>query len=111
MVNTRFNGVRPVAPVNAPAEESATRGHGRDENVEVDNDEDVAQEEKVQAENKGIPPLDLVLAQQIMSFLKGLIGCSNGSPIEGVSVGVNHDGLGRDTRPTPPSKSRESFPL
>uniref|UniRef100_M1E0Q9 Late blight resistance protein n=1 Tax=Solanum tuberosum TaxID=4113 RepID=M1E0Q9_SOLTU len=29
MVNTRYNGVRPVAPINAPAEESATRGRGR----------------------------------------------------------------------------------
>ncbi|WMV29012.1 hypothetical protein MTR67_022397 [Solanum verrucosum] len=32
MVRTRFNGIRPVAPVNAPAEESAARGRnqGRD---------------------------------------------------------------------------------
>uniref|UniRef100_M1DTT5 'chromo' domain containing protein n=1 Tax=Solanum tuberosum TaxID=4113 RepID=M1DTT5_SOLTU len=29
MVNTRFNSVRPVAPVNSPAEESVARGHGR----------------------------------------------------------------------------------
>uniref|UniRef100_M1AV37 Pentatricopeptide repeat-containing protein n=1 Tax=Solanum tuberosum TaxID=4113 RepID=M1AV37_SOLTU len=29
MVNTRYNGVRPVAHVNAPAEESAARGRGR----------------------------------------------------------------------------------
>uniref|UniRef100_M1DXP0 Uncharacterized protein n=1 Tax=Solanum tuberosum TaxID=4113 RepID=M1DXP0_SOLTU len=29
MVNTRFNGVRPVAPINAPAEESAARGRGQ----------------------------------------------------------------------------------
>uniref|UniRef100_M1DQV5 Uncharacterized protein n=1 Tax=Solanum tuberosum TaxID=4113 RepID=M1DQV5_SOLTU len=29
MVNTRFNGVRPIAPVHAPAEESAARGRGR----------------------------------------------------------------------------------
>uniref|UniRef100_M1DXF2 'chromo' domain containing protein n=1 Tax=Solanum tuberosum TaxID=4113 RepID=M1DXF2_SOLTU len=29
IVNTRFNGVRPVVPVNAPAEESTTRGRGR----------------------------------------------------------------------------------
>ncbi|XP_049391919.1 uncharacterized protein LOC125856420 [Solanum stenotomum] len=28
MVNTRFNAIRPVAPVNAPAEESAPRGRG-----------------------------------------------------------------------------------
>uniref|UniRef100_M1BTL9 'chromo' domain containing protein n=1 Tax=Solanum tuberosum TaxID=4113 RepID=M1BTL9_SOLTU len=29
MVNTRFDGVRPIAPVNAPAEEYAVRGHDR----------------------------------------------------------------------------------
>ncbi|TMW90039.1 hypothetical protein EJD97_016268 [Solanum chilense] len=29
MVNTKFNDVKSVAPVNAPAEESATRGCGR----------------------------------------------------------------------------------
>uniref|UniRef100_M1DCU2 'chromo' domain containing protein n=1 Tax=Solanum tuberosum TaxID=4113 RepID=M1DCU2_SOLTU len=29
MVNIRFNVVRPVAPVNAPAEESAARSRGR----------------------------------------------------------------------------------
>uniref|UniRef100_M1DLE7 Uncharacterized protein n=1 Tax=Solanum tuberosum TaxID=4113 RepID=M1DLE7_SOLTU len=29
MVNTRFNGVRPVAPVNAPAEKSAARVRDR----------------------------------------------------------------------------------
>ncbi|KAH0729667.1 hypothetical protein KY289_000855 [Solanum tuberosum] len=29
MVNITYIGVRPVAPVNAPAEESAARGHGR----------------------------------------------------------------------------------
>uniref|UniRef100_M1DMP4 'chromo' domain containing protein n=1 Tax=Solanum tuberosum TaxID=4113 RepID=M1DMP4_SOLTU len=28
MVNTRFNDVRLVAPVNAPAKECAARGHG-----------------------------------------------------------------------------------
>uniref|UniRef100_M1DNG0 'chromo' domain containing protein n=1 Tax=Solanum tuberosum TaxID=4113 RepID=M1DNG0_SOLTU len=29
MVNTRFNGIRPVAPANEPTEESAERGCGR----------------------------------------------------------------------------------
>uniref|UniRef100_M1DFB5 'chromo' domain containing protein n=1 Tax=Solanum tuberosum TaxID=4113 RepID=M1DFB5_SOLTU len=78
MVNTRFNGVRPVDPVNAPAEESAargrSRGRGRGRANEIENDEDVGQEEEVQAETTSIPPLDPVLAQQIMSFLKGLVG-------------------------------------
>ncbi|KAK4736785.1 hypothetical protein R3W88_000482 [Solanum pinnatisectum] len=112
MVNTRFNGVRPVAPINAPTEESVTRGHGRgrgrgrargrgrrrvapagngapvenvplnenphahheeikEENVDV---EDVGQKEEVQAETTDVPPIDPVLARQIMSFLKGLVG-------------------------------------
>uniref|UniRef100_M1E007 Uncharacterized protein n=1 Tax=Solanum tuberosum TaxID=4113 RepID=M1E007_SOLTU len=30
MVNTRYNGVRPVDHVNAPAEKSAARGHDQD---------------------------------------------------------------------------------
>uniref|UniRef100_M1AL36 Retrotransposon protein, Ty3-gypsy subclass n=1 Tax=Solanum tuberosum TaxID=4113 RepID=M1AL36_SOLTU len=115
MVNTRYNGVRTVAPVNAPVEESAVRGRGRgrgrgrargrgcgrevpardgvpienvpqneapyvhqeeiEENIEVENMEnveEVGQEEKVQAETTGIPPIDPVVSQQIMLFLKGL---------------------------------------
>uniref|UniRef100_M0ZPW9 Uncharacterized protein n=1 Tax=Solanum tuberosum TaxID=4113 RepID=M0ZPW9_SOLTU len=75
MVNTRFNGVRLVAPINAPIEESAARGRGREieENVDVDVDvdvEDLGQEGEVQAKTTCVPPLDPVLAQQIMSFLK-----------------------------------------
>uniref|UniRef100_M1DXU0 Uncharacterized protein n=1 Tax=Solanum tuberosum TaxID=4113 RepID=M1DXU0_SOLTU len=114
MVNTRFNGVRPVAPINEPVEGSAVRGHGRcmgrgrvrgrgrgrvaptrdgapvenasrdevppthneviEENVEIGDEEDVGQEEDAPAGNTSVPPLDLVLAQQIMTFLKALIG-------------------------------------
>ena len=114
MVNTRFNKVRPVAPVNAPADKSAVggcdrgrdrgraRGRGRErvapatdgvpiknasqnegppvhyediqENVEVENVEKVGQAKGVQVETTIIPPIDLVLAQKIMSFLKGLVG-------------------------------------
>lgn len=110
MVNTRFNGVRPVALVNDPVEESVARdrgqgrsrgrvrgrGRGRvapirdgapvenapknevphahheeiEENVEVENEE---KEKEVQTETTCIPPLDPVLAQQIISFLKGLV--------------------------------------
>ncbi|XP_015075547.1 uncharacterized protein LOC107019648 [Solanum pennellii] len=36
--------------------------------------EEVGQEEEVQAETTGVPPIEPVLAQQIMSFLKGLVG-------------------------------------
>uniref|UniRef100_M1DFW5 'chromo' domain containing protein n=1 Tax=Solanum tuberosum TaxID=4113 RepID=M1DFW5_SOLTU len=108
MVNTRFNGVRPVAPVNAPAEASTARrrvrgrGRGREratptwdgapvgdaprnetppahhdeieENIKVENEENVGKEKEVQAETTCIPHLDPVLAQQIMSFLKRLVG-------------------------------------
>ncbi|KAH0665419.1 hypothetical protein KY285_026625 [Solanum tuberosum] len=114
MVNTRFNNVRLIAPVNAPAEESAARGRdqgrgrgrprsrGRErvastrdgvpvgdaprneappahheevqENVEVEEEENVGQEEEVKAETTCIPPIPLVLTQQIMLFLKGLVG-------------------------------------
>ncbi|KAH0765510.1 hypothetical protein KY285_001381 [Solanum tuberosum] len=113
MVNSRFNGVRLVALVNAPIEEYTARGRGRgrgrerakgrghgrvepagngapvenapmnenphahheeiEENVDVDV-EDLGQKREVQAETTCDPPLDPVLAQQIMSFLKGLVG-------------------------------------
>uniref|UniRef100_M1DB23 Uncharacterized protein n=1 Tax=Solanum tuberosum TaxID=4113 RepID=M1DB23_SOLTU len=33
MVNSRFNDVRPVAPVNALAEKSAARGRGRGRSI------------------------------------------------------------------------------
>ncbi|WMV13913.1 hypothetical protein MTR67_007298, partial [Solanum verrucosum] len=63
MVNTRFNGSKLVAPVNAPAEESIARGHDRvenaprkenphahheeiKENVEVEDEENVGEEEE-----------------------------------------------------------------
>uniref|UniRef100_M1DTC3 Uncharacterized protein n=1 Tax=Solanum tuberosum TaxID=4113 RepID=M1DTC3_SOLTU len=112
MVNTRFNGVRPIAPIIAPVEESAARGRdrgrgrGRDrgtgrgrvvpvgdgapidnapmnenlsayheeieENVDVEDVEEVGQEEEVHAGTTCIPSLDPLLAQHIMSFLKGL---------------------------------------
>uniref|UniRef100_M1DZK8 'chromo' domain containing protein n=1 Tax=Solanum tuberosum TaxID=4113 RepID=M1DZK8_SOLTU len=114
MVNTSFNGIRPVAPVNDPAEEFATRGHGRgrgrgrakgrgggrvapardgapaenvpreeappasqelvEDNVEIEDEGDVGQEENAPARNTDVPHLDPMLAQYIMSFLKGLVG-------------------------------------
>ena len=45
-----------------------------EENVEIEDEEDVGPEEDAQVENTNIPSLDPVLAQQIMSFLKGLVG-------------------------------------
>uniref|UniRef100_M1DLS1 'chromo' domain containing protein n=1 Tax=Solanum tuberosum TaxID=4113 RepID=M1DLS1_SOLTU len=103
IVNTRFNDVKSVAPVNAPAEESSARGRGRgrgrgrvrgrgrgrvvpnwngapienaprneatpahheevEENIEVENEENIGQEEEVQAETTCIPLLHPVLAQ------------------------------------------------
>ncbi|WMV58447.1 hypothetical protein MTR67_051832 [Solanum verrucosum] len=111
MVNTRYNGVRPVAPVNALAEESAVRGRDRrrgrgrakvrgrgrvapavnkvpidsvpmnenppshneeiEEDIEVEDVEENGQEEEVPAETSVVPPIDPVLAQQIIAFLKG----------------------------------------
>uniref|UniRef100_M0ZWW8 'chromo' domain containing protein n=1 Tax=Solanum tuberosum TaxID=4113 RepID=M0ZWW8_SOLTU len=75
MVNTRYNGVRPIAPVNAPAEESAVkdrgrgrgrgrargRGHGRVTPVE-----NTPVNENPHAHHEEI--------EEIMSFLKGLAG-------------------------------------
>uniref|UniRef100_M1DVT8 Uncharacterized protein n=1 Tax=Solanum tuberosum TaxID=4113 RepID=M1DVT8_SOLTU len=42
--------------------------------IDVENIEEAGQEEEVQAETTDIPPIDSVLARQIMSFLKGLVG-------------------------------------
>lgn len=55
---------------NAPKNEAPPMHH---EEIE-ENVEEVGQEEEVPTENIGIPPIDPVLAQHIMSFLKGLIG-------------------------------------
>ncbi|KAH0644574.1 hypothetical protein KY284_032458 [Solanum tuberosum] len=72
MVNTRFNIVSPLAPINTPTEE--LQREIEEDNVDVENIKDVGQEKEVQAETTDVPPLDPVLAQQIMSFLKGLVG-------------------------------------
>lgn len=46
-----------------------------EENVEdVENVGEVGQDEEVHAETTNVPLIDLVLAQQILSFLKGFIG-------------------------------------
>ncbi|KAK4721450.1 hypothetical protein R3W88_011683 [Solanum pinnatisectum] len=110
MVNTTFNGVWPVVPINAPVEESTMsgrsrgKGRGRDrgrgrgrlaparngapienahmnkntpmhhKEIEEENVEDVGQVEEVQAETTNVPPIDPMLARQIMSFLQGLVG-------------------------------------
>uniref|UniRef100_M1E015 Uncharacterized protein n=1 Tax=Solanum tuberosum TaxID=4113 RepID=M1E015_SOLTU len=80
MVYTRFNGVRPVTPVNEPGEESATRGHGRDRG-----------RGRVRGRGRGrgrvVPARDRCLDENfpreeappapqegIMSFQKGLVG-------------------------------------
>uniref|UniRef100_M1DKA2 Uncharacterized protein n=1 Tax=Solanum tuberosum TaxID=4113 RepID=M1DKA2_SOLTU len=42
--------------------------------MEIENEEVVRPENEVQDETTGIPPLDPVLAQLVMSFLKGLVG-------------------------------------
>uniref|UniRef100_M1DWB3 Uncharacterized protein n=1 Tax=Solanum tuberosum TaxID=4113 RepID=M1DWB3_SOLTU len=75
MVNTRFNGVRTVLSsmlqMSNLQREVAVEAGIEEENVDV---EDVGQEEEVQAETIDVLPIDPVLAQQIMSFLKGLVG-------------------------------------
>ena len=40
--------------------------------MEIDDDKKVGPDEDAHAENIEIPPLDTLLAQQIMTFLKGL---------------------------------------
>lgn len=45
-----------------------------EENEEVDNDKDILQDEEVHAETTRIPPLYPVLSQQIMLFVKTLVG-------------------------------------
>ena len=88
----------PVAPIRARAKVSKNRGRGKvqptkdvalvdnaprneapplhhdkiEEDVNVQNEGDVEQDEEVHAETTCFHPLDTVLAQQIMSFLKGL---------------------------------------
>uniref|UniRef100_M1DPB4 'chromo' domain containing protein n=1 Tax=Solanum tuberosum TaxID=4113 RepID=M1DPB4_SOLTU len=99
MVNTGYSGVRRVAPVNAPTEESAVRGHDRDrsrgrardinENVDVENIEDVGQEEEVQAETTDVPSIDPVLARHIMSFLKELVGPALLPSVQATQAPVN----------------------
>uniref|UniRef100_M1DZQ3 'chromo' domain containing protein n=1 Tax=Solanum tuberosum TaxID=4113 RepID=M1DZQ3_SOLTU len=76
MVNITYNGVRPVAPVNAPAEESAARGHGRGRGRGRSRGRGHGRvaPARDKAETTGVPPIDPMLAQQIMSFLKGLVG-------------------------------------
>ena len=45
-----------------------------EEEVKVEDVGEVREEKVMQDEATGIPPIDTVLAQQIMSFLKGLYG-------------------------------------
>ncbi|KAH0745921.1 hypothetical protein KY285_007578 [Solanum tuberosum] len=87
----RYNGVRPIAPVNATADESAQKvaveaeieeelgveavnhfAHNDEieENVDVDDVEEIGQEEEVQAGNVGVPPLDPMLTQQFITAPK-----------------------------------------
>uniref|UniRef100_M1CY17 Uncharacterized protein n=1 Tax=Solanum tuberosum TaxID=4113 RepID=M1CY17_SOLTU len=61
---------------NAPVNENPLAHHEEieEENVDVEDVENVEQKEEVQVGTISVHSLDLVLAQQIMSFLKGLVG-------------------------------------
>ncbi|KAH0748145.1 hypothetical protein KY290_027377 [Solanum tuberosum] len=72
----RVAPTRDGVPVgNAPQNEAHLVHHEEiKEDIEVENVEEVGQKEEVQGETTGNPPIDPVLAQQILSFLKGLVG-------------------------------------
>uniref|UniRef100_M1E0B0 Uncharacterized protein n=1 Tax=Solanum tuberosum TaxID=4113 RepID=M1E0B0_SOLTU len=60
---------------NSPMEETRPAPQEQvQKNVEIKNGEDVGREDEVHTKIIGIPPLDPELAQQIMTFLKGLVG-------------------------------------
>ncbi|WMV44926.1 hypothetical protein MTR67_038311 [Solanum verrucosum] len=60
---------------NAPMNENPHAHHEEiEENVDVEDVEEVGHEKEVPTGTTGVPPLDPVLAQQIMSFLMGLVG-------------------------------------
>ena len=67
---------RDGAPVeNAPKNESHLVHHKEvDENIQDENEKNVGQKKVMQNDATSINPLDLLLAQKIMSFLKGLVG-------------------------------------
>ncbi|KAH0743175.1 hypothetical protein KY290_031168 [Solanum tuberosum] len=76
---------------NVPRNENPHVHHEEiEENVEVEDEENVGQEKEVQAETTGIPPLDPVLAQQIMLFLKGLVGPGVPPSVQVTQAPTNH---------------------
>uniref|UniRef100_M1DYL7 'chromo' domain containing protein n=1 Tax=Solanum tuberosum TaxID=4113 RepID=M1DYL7_SOLTU len=64
------------APVENAHRNEASHAHHEEveENIKIENQENVRQEEEVQYKTIGIPSLDRVLTQQIITFLKRLVG-------------------------------------
>ncbi|XP_055814268.1 uncharacterized protein LOC129883677 [Solanum dulcamara] len=115
MVNTRYNDVRPVTPV-LPKEEPVIRGHGRgrgrrgrgieraaSSKNEFEGEVEVREEQKRIEQGEGthteatsIPPLDPILAQQIMAFMSGIADISVTPTMTATLAPIDHPFVAAD---------------